>query len=85
MSERPETLEQFYARSLREALATRAAGLRRIADDFDQLAGQVGKTAQYSQVAYNATHELAWGLANLGMERLIDEAAGADLAKSKGE
>lgn len=82
---RPVTVEQMHAQFLREALETRAAGLRRLADAFDRLAGQVGETVQYSRIAEQAYHELSWGVANLNMERVINEAAGADIARAKGE
>lgn len=82
---RPRTLEEFHAKFLREALAARAAGLRQIGDELDRLAEQVDTTASYSRLAENALHAVTWGLANLHLERVINEAASADVARAKGE
>jgi hypothetical protein len=84
-SNRPESVEQLHAQFLREALEERAAKLRRLGDTFDRFAADVDSTATYSRLAENALHELTWGIANLNVGRLINEAASADVARAKGE
>lgn len=79
------TVEQMHARFLREALTQRAADLRRIAAEFDDLAAQVDGAASYPRLADRAIHTLAWGIANLSLERVANEAAGAEVARAKGE
>jgi hypothetical protein len=81
----PPSVEAMHADFLRDALTQRADGLRRIADAFDRLAKDVDSTASYSRIAAQALHELTWGVANLNVERLINEGAGADVARAKGE
>lgn len=81
----PTTVEQMHAGFLREALARRANDLRHIADEFDRLAKRVDGASDYVFLADKAIHELAWGVANMGMERVAKEAASAEVARAKGE
>jgi hypothetical protein len=79
------TVEQMHAKFLREGLQTRAQRLRDLAATFDGLAAQVDTSTSYTTLAADAVHGLAWTTANLTMERLVTEAASADVAKANGK
>ena len=79
------SVEQMHTGFLKEALTSRAGDLRRLADDFCRLAADVDGANDYVVIANKAIHTLAWGIANLGMERVATEAASAEVARAKGE
>jgi len=77
-------LESLHTRFLQQALRERAEMLRRLAGELDKLAREVSGADSYAAVAARAIHAVAWGVANLSMERLATEAASADVARSLG-
>jgi hypothetical protein len=87
---RPETIEEFRAKALRDSAAATAAGLRRIANEVEQEAGKLDRIgspgyATYGSVAESMLHAVMWGMANLRLERLARDATDADVARAKGE
>lgn len=86
-----ETLENMHAGFLAGAINETAAGLRRLAERVERTAADVplvgtgpGRTT-YAAIASDVVHEVTWGVANLNTERLVREAADADVAHAKSE
>lgn len=89
-AKRPETLEEFHAKWLGDALADLAARLRDGAERVERCADQIQRvgtpgTANYGTVAADALSEIQAMLGNLMTERMVREAAAADVARAKGE
>ncbi|SLG92024.1 Uncharacterised protein [Mycobacteroides abscessus subsp. abscessus] len=81
------SLEQMHARHLREKIADVANRLRQMADRIEAEAASTFDSGRavlrYSRAAEAVTHEIHWGVANLGLPSLASEAAEADIARAE--
>lgn len=85
---RPETVEEFSAQFLREAIEKTAERLRKLAEDVEGAAAGIDRVGQpgrpnYATVATDVHRALAWGIANLHTDQIIRHAADADIARAE--
>lgn len=83
---RPQTVEHMHARFLVDALLKRAERLHNLGVSFRALANRVGDTRNYHDIAEEALSLLTSAIAHdLLLDRVVNEAASADIARAKGE
>lgn len=88
MHDKDMTNEQYEAKFLREAIASRIRRLRDVADRIEDAAYQAldraeGGKGTYSSVSEVFSKEVSWGVANLSIEGLTYTAARADVYRAE--
>lgn len=83
-------VEKSYANVIARQLGTIAGRLRDLADSAEREARDLTKVpgpgrATYASVVSRVQHEILWGLANLNLSSLTDNAQQADEYRIKGE
>lgn len=86
---RERTEEQMYAQFLGQTITGIAAKLRRMADSVEHQGQQVARVGGpgrpgYASLAAEVQHDLLWGFVNLHLDRLVQEAGDADIARKTG-
>lgn len=76
-------VEEWTAEKFAEWVAQLSSDLTRLATDIQRTAERQQDGEPYTQVAQAIQHDVLWGLANLGLDRLTGLAAAADCAAAE--